>query len=376
MDYNFSNSNYNMYSDAPHALGGGNISVPSYKTPVNAGYNRGMNTGHNVPNQTESISDDPKAQWYDRQIAQLQEEYQSNTKKIEELNIALPKLKEKYAPKAMSDKDIESKLAANRARRIKKDNETLNQWRWKKEQDLKEKQMQMNSQWQSEQNHIEDELGRISNRNEFNARMNTALENLMKVESSGNAMAIKLAEENVNGLMEYGKTAFGIDMKDKVAQFREANKTDQENIVAYQKKLDGFKNKVLNVSGDGAIESLRDEIQNSDLEYKDKNNLLAMEQMVTQKQMDQKAKRGAKAGSAGSTVSEQDKANKLTLDELLGKSSLNQWEEAALDSKYPVSQRQSDADIYNALSTSSERKNWAKRNPGKLDFLKKKGLVK
>lgn len=315
--------------------------------------------------------------------------------RIQQLEIEIPRLQEKVREiherrktveaqfeenkKANQKKcdDMELRIAANRAKR----GDGGDFYRWKKNKDA-------NYKWQSEMNSAEQQIAEISNRNEYNERLNKALDIWQK--AKGDPTAEAYAKQNVDGLLELGKAKFGVDFSGKIAEaegLAQKKAADDAAAMEEQKKLAKTQytnylkfdeKKPATTKNPAQVTKwktqIREAFEAGEINEEQARDLLNMEESMATKKA--KKKQDAAIDLSVDDQKASAAASKLTLSELLGKSSLNKWEEQALDAKYPVSQRQSDAAAYNALTTGAERKNWSARNPGKLAYLKKKGLVK
>jgi len=165
-------------------------------------------------------------------IVQLEDKFRENLAKIQQLRQTIAGIQSKYAPKQMSEDNLERAMAANRARRIKKDDAALSQWRWKKEQDLRNKQLELNYKWQKGMNDLESELGKITSRNEFNEKLNTATKNWLDARKSGDAIAEAHAKQALDGVLQFGKIQYGIDGSaeiQKAVALQEQNDQNKKN---------------------------------------------------------------------------------------------------------------------------------------------------
>lgn len=321
--------------------------------------------------------------YLDKQIQEKEAQITLIGQKINELKQSITGIKSKYAPKDnISLDELERKMAANRARRIKKDNESTEMWRWKREQDEKKRVADMQYNWQKEQNGIEDNLAQMTARNEFNGSLNAALQQWQTAKKSGDAIAEAYAKEHVDQLITYGQAKFGIDYTSKIKQAEglakqnaEADAEKKAREDAHTQHIAGIENQILYLKDDKGRLALQAQIQNdSELSESEKRDLLKSEGLLTVAQRKKKAQDGSKVDGAGKSTADAIAASKLTLDELLTKTTLNQYEETELDNKYTSAMRKTDVDKYKQMDK-TDRKIWAKQNPGKFSFLQKKGLI-
>lgn len=208
--------------------------------------------------------------YLDKQIQEKEAQITLIGQKINELKQSITGIKSKYAPKDnISLDELERKMAANRARRIKKDNESTEMWRWKREQDEKKRVADMQYNWQKEQNGIEDNLAQMTARNEFNGSLNAALAQWQTAKKSGDAIAEAYAKEHVDQLITYGQAKFGIDYTSKIKQAEglakqnaEADAEKKAREDAHTQHIAGIENQILYLKDDKGRLALQAQIQN------------------------------------------------------------------------------------------------------------------
>ena len=294
---------------------GKNFSVP-YKNP-------------DMPMAEPEAVKNQMVAYLDKQIEEKQAQIALIGEKIQELRQAATGIQSKYAPKQENLDELERKIAANRARRIKKDNESTEMWRWKREQDEKKRIADMQYNWQKEQNGIEDSLAQMTARNEFNGSLNSALSQWQAAKKSGDAIAEAYAKQNVDQLVAYGKAKFGIDFEGKIKQAEELaaknNETEAQKKAeeeAHIQHIAGIENEIMYATTDPDRLALQKKIkEDKELSESEKRDLLMNDNLVTRKRRTQKAADDATVANTGKRVSENlDEANnKKKAREYVGK---------------------------------------------------------
>lgn len=223
MDFRFDQSKYDMYTDAPISTADGSF-VPKTEQPVK-----------NEVNDTEQKKN------------AIREQITAIDKKISELEESLKILSTKYAPKQGSDSDLEYKMAANRARRIKKDDDTLYHWRWQKNREDLDKRSLLNYNWQTDETNTAKDVANQEALFDLDSKVSAAARELRLTREKYNmGMATKydveMAEENLKYIQEK-RNRFAKQINESERKFTdgELSEEDKKRIKSVQKFQDEIK---------------------------------------------------------------------------------------------------------------------------------------
>jgi hypothetical protein len=315
-------------------------------------------------------------------------------KRIADLQGTIPTIKEKYAPQAMNDNDLENLIAMNRAKRIKKDNTAQIQWNWQKNREDAERRFQQNlnnsnaSQTRMKVNGAANDIRQkqISIANDFRQmtatidpfqrkayedkiltdldQMNLAYETLSKSYTPE-----QLASFGLSDLSDYTKK-----VKEAIKQGQFSADADFAKVVDIQTEYEKHLR-----SGDltdemkqSMLTQLEPLIQNNSKEaFALKQKILSGETEKETFERESKANARSRAIGAGNEKAD---ANKMSLDELLSKWPLSKYEQIALEKKYSPTAQNDDATKYKSMGI-SEKKLWKARNSNKFNYLRNKGLI-
>ena len=315
-------------------------------------------------------------------------------KRIADLQGTIPTIKEKYAPQAMNDNDLENLIAMNRAKRIKKDNTAQIQWNWQKNREDAERRFQQNlnnsnaSQTRMKVNGAANDIRQkqISIANDFRQmtatidpfqrkayedkiltdldQMNLAYETLSKSYTPE-----QLASFGLSDLSDYTKK-----VKEAIKQGQFSADADFAKVVDIQTEYEKHLR-----SGDltdemkqSMLTQLEPLIQNNSKEaLTKKKKILSGETEKETFERESKANARSRAIGAGNEKAD---ANKMSLDELLSKWPLSKYEQIALEKKYSPTAQNDDVTKYKSMGI-SEKKLWKARNSNKFNYLRNKGLI-
>lgn len=293
MDTNFNPENYDMYSDAPRAFGGEQNQVALDIQPQ----------GNNVASIDEKIN-------------KLNEEMASNNAQIEQLQQTILGLKKKYAPTALNDAEMENQLAANRARRFKKDDGMLNHWRWQKQREDQAKRDALNYQWQMSEQSNDRSIANQETLRELDNAVDKASQAMIYAKTDEDKAMAKLEYEYaLTKRNQFAKNA-GIDLRESSAPKSDEAEQERKQIV------DGYTLQIANWNVDGRDAANKAEIikaiNESNLRDSDKSELLK-QFSKSQEELNAEAVSSAKATEKAKRVGEIAEAGKLNSDQIASK---------------------------------------------------------
>ena len=324
----------------------------------------------------------------------LQNQIQAIDEQIVKLESSLSELSQKYASQAMSDDDLEAQIASNRARRIKKDNNAQVQWNWLKNREDAERRFQQSlnntnaSQMRMKVNGAANDIRQkqISIANDFRQMTTTIdpfqrkayedkiLTDLDQMKLSYDSLAKAYSPEQLAGFGLTEPSSYIAKVKEAIRNGKFSADADFAKVVDIQTEYDKHAR-----SGD-----LTDEMKQSMLTMLEplidngsKEAFALKQKILGGETEDETFTRELKANNRSRVINsgnEQADANKMSLDELLTKWPLSKFEQKALDKKYTPTAQNKDATEYKS-KVITERKLWAKRNPNKFNYLRKKGLI-
>lgn len=328
----------------------------------------------------------------DEKITQLQTEMAQNTGKIQQLQDSLNGIRAKYAPKAMNDAELESRIAQNRTKRIKKSNDALMQWNWQKNREDAENRFQQsmansnNSQVRMKVNGAASDIRnkQIAIANDFRQMTSTIdpfarkayedkiLTDLDQMQLSYETLAKSYSPEQ---LAEFGLT----DMKTYSEKVREAIKNGQ-----FSADADFSQVQEIQTDYDKQVRAgtLTDQMKNVYLQKlqpliaKGSKEAFALRQKInggeTGKEILSREVQANQRARAIQKGNERADAKSMTLDELLAKWPLDENEQKTLDAKYTTQNQ--DAESYNEMDA-TDKAIWKGRNKTKWQYLRNKGLI-